>query len=124
MVNRTDRRYSRPPLPHNEGCSCRACNECNGCNGCNGSNGCNGCNALRSRLQTIDFSIVDTVLYLDAYPDCKEALAHYHTLVSERDALLVELSEKCKMPMTSCSVTSRDTWDWTMGPWPWQIDAN
>ena len=82
------------------------------------------CKALLSRLQTIDFSIVDTVLYLDAYPDCRKALAHYHELLSERDALLLELAQNCDMPMTSFSNANRDAWVWTNGPWPWQPDAN
>ena len=82
------------------------------------------CKNLLSRLQTLDFSIVDTVLYLDAYPECREALAHYHKLLSERDALLLELSEKCRMPMTNFSNASHDAWDWTRGPWPWETNAN
>ena len=102
----------------------------NGNGACNG--GCNqsptlpstACKSLLSRLQTLDFSIVDTVLYLDAYPDCRKALDHYHELLSERDALLRELSENCHMPMTSFLNASRNTWDWTRGPWPWEADAN
>lgn len=126
MVNRNEKRACRqaanltPSLPPQNG----------GGGGCNG--GCNqsptvpsnACKALLSRLQALDFSIVDTVLYLDAYPDCREALSHYHKLLSERDALLRELAEKCRMPMTSFANASRDAWDWTGGPWPWEADAN
>ena len=126
MVNRNEKRACRqaanltPSLPPQNG----------GGGGCNG--GCNqsptvpsnACKALLSRLQALDFSIVDTVLYLDAYPDCRKALDYYHELLSERDALLRELSEKCRMPMTSFSNASRDAWDWTRGPWPWEADAN
>jgi spore coat protein JB len=116
-----------PSLPPQNGAG-GGCN--GGCNsGCNG--GCNQpaipssqCKALLSRVRALDFSIVDTVLYLDAYPECREALDHYHKLLSERDALLRELSEKCKMPMTNFSNASRDAWDWTRGPWPWEADAN
>ena len=83
-----------------------------------------GCQALLSRLQSLDFSIVDTVLYLDVYPDCREALAHYHKLLSERESLCAELAEKCRMPMTSFANASRESWDWTNAPWPWEPDAN
>ena len=137
MINRNERnekRYSRmaanlsPSLPPQNGAG-GGCN--GGCNsGCNG--GCNqtpsmlsaACKSLLSRVRALDFSIVDTVLYLDAYPECREALDHYHKLLSERDALLRELSENCKMPMTNFSNASRDAWDWTRGPWPWEADAN
>ena len=130
MMNRNDRTDRRSRMSANLSPSFPSQN--GGCNGgCNGS--CNGggntvpssaCRALLSRLQTLDFSIVDTVLYLDAYPECREALKHYHELLSERDALLRDLSEKCNLPVTSFGNTSRDAWDWVRGPWPWEPDAN
>ena len=82
------------------------------------------CRELLAKLRSLDFSIVDTVLYLDAYPDCREALAHYHKLLSEREALCRALAEDCRMPMTSFENASRDAWDWIRGPWPWEADAN
>ena len=82
------------------------------------------CHALKRQLQAIDFSIVETVLYLDAYPHCKKALAHYHTLVHERAELVRKLSEECRMPITHCENASMDSWDWINTPWPWELDAN
>ncbi|MBO5938834.1 MAG: spore coat protein CotJB [Clostridia bacterium] len=119
MVER--RKFSRatanlsPSLPHENG----------GC-GCNQPPAIPStrCKALLGKLQSLDFSIVDTVLYLDAYPDSREALSHYHKLCEERDALLRALREDCRMPMTSFENASRDSWDWTKGPWPWEADAN
>lgn len=88
-------------------------------------NGMSGsCKALQKRLQALDFSIVDTVLYLDAYPECAEALAYYHKLVSERDALQLSLAQSCHMPVTNFQNASADSWDWVMGPWPWEAAAN
>ena len=103
----------------------------NGCLGaCNNSqpsspsNPSYACQTAMRRLQALDFSIVDTVLYLDAYPDSKEALRYYQKLLSERDALKHTLAESCRMPMTSFENASTDAWDWTRGPWPWEADAN
>ena len=105
---------------------------CNG-NSCGGSSccersGCNNtdseCRNLRKRLQMIDFSMIDTVLYLDAYPHCAEALNYYHKLKKERMAVAEALAHKCNMPITSFENASEDTWNWTDSPWPWEISEN
>ena len=82
------------------------------------------CKSMMRQLQTIDFSIVDTVLYLNAYPHCKKALAHYHTLIHERAELVRRLNEECHTPITHCENASKDSWDWINNPWPWELDAN
>ena len=97
-----------------------------GCRGgCEGNHEMsNSCKALQKRLQELDFSIVETVLYLDAYPDCAEALSYYHKLVGERDALRMNLAQSCHMPVTHDQNASTDHWDWVLGPWPWEAAAN
>ena len=82
------------------------------------------CKALMHRLQKIDFSIVDTVLYLDMYPECKKALEFYHKLLKERDELRAVLAERCKRPMSSFENASDTSWDWISSPWPWDASAN
>jgi spore coat protein JB len=82
------------------------------------------CSALLRRLQVLDFSIVDTVLYLDAYPHSAEALAHYRKLTAERGELIRKLSEDCHRPMTTLDNGNGDAWHWTDGPWPWDPSAN
>ena len=81
-------------------------------------------NTALHRLQALDFSIVDTVLYLDAYPDSREALQHYHKLLAERDALLRTRSEHQDMPITHYENASHDHWSWIENPWPWEYGAN
>lgn len=82
------------------------------------------CNAWRHRLQVLDFALVDLVLYLDAYPECSEALEYYRTLQEERDALLAAMPEKGACVMTNTSVPAGCGWTWTKDPWPWHPDAN
>lgn len=103
----------------------------NGClGGCNQQNGSHdiesstACKALLHRLQALDFSIIDTVLYLNAYPDCREALAYYQKLVSERDALKKGMAQTCRTPVTNFENDSAESWDWIKGPWPWEASAN
>lgn len=83
-----------------------------------------GCQRLARRLQAIDFSLADTVLYLDAYPSSKEALAYYYKLLAERTELLARMPESCRRPVTCMDNTSRDAWTWIDGPWPWDPRAN
>ncbi len=82
------------------------------------------CKKLMQKLQKIDFSIVDTVLYLDMYPECTKALAYYNKLMCERDEIRKALAEKCNRPMTSFENSSDTSWDYISSPWPWDISAN
>ena len=81
------------------------------------------CRTLQSRLNMIDFALTDTILYLDAYPDSKQALEYYRRLVSERERLAASINEKCG-PITARDNGERDSWEWTSSPWPWEAEAN
>jgi spore coat protein JB len=78
---------------------------------------------LMRRLQKVDFAIVETCLYLDAYPHSREALAYYHKLITEQKMLKERLASLGR-PITNSENTAKDQWLWTKGPWPWQIEAN
>ena len=81
------------------------------------------CQAIKKKLQVVDFAIIDTVLYLNAYPECQEALDYYHKLIEERKMLEKAVNEKCG-PVTIMGNESRTEWSWVLGPWPWEPDAN
>ncbi|MBR2387187.1 MAG: spore coat protein CotJB [Clostridia bacterium] len=81
------------------------------------------CQKLKRKLQTVDFAIIETVLYLDAYPNCRAALDYYHKLVAERESLANAINEKCG-PICHRGNKSRTEWNWVDGPWPWELDAN
>ena len=91
--------------------------------GCGGNNNMNDCKKLMKQLQTIEFALVDTVLYLDAYPCSAEALAYYHKLCHERREILEKMAH-CNTPITNLDNRSDRSWDWTDAPWPWEVDAN
>ena len=78
--------------------------------------------ALQKKLQKVSFALVETVLYLDAYPNCEKAKKYYKELSEERDMLINTLS-KAGMPMSSMNVIGNE-WNWTKGPWPWEYEAN
>ena len=102
------------------------CNSNNGtCGRAEGPNNCTmgGANAqLMARLRKVDFALVDTILYLDAYPHCKNAMEHYKKLVAERK-MLIEKLEKSGMPINAVGNLS-DSWNWIDSPWPWEYEAN
>lgn len=75
------------------------------------------------KISMLDFAIAETVLYLDAYPECTAALDYYHRLIEQREAYAKEYQSKCG-PITNQGVRSCDGWSWVKGPWPWEYDAN
>jgi len=91
------------------------------CETCNSAQG--NVSDLMRRLQKVDFAIVETCLYLDAYPNSREALAYYHKLVTEQKMLRDRLAALGR-PVTNSENAAKDQWLWTKGPWPWQIEAN
>ena len=74
-------------------------------------------------LRAVDFALYDTILYLDAYPESKEALEYYHHLREERSALVFEYEKKFG-PLTPYDNGSKSEWQWTAEPWPWKPEAN
>ena len=82
-----------------------------------------GCSRVREKLRAVDFALVETALYLDAYPNSCEALAYYHQLLEQRKSLAESYTQTCG-PLTVQDVTSQTTWQWVKTPWPWEPDAN
>ena len=104
--------YQRSELSGNNGISCTC-----------GGNGRSDCNSLLKKIRAVDFSIQETVLYLDAYPHCADALNYYHQLKEIRERLVGEYCSKCG-PLTSLNNENKAEWSWIKSPWPWEADAN
>jgi spore coat protein JB len=81
------------------------------------------CEQILEEIREIDFTIVETVLYLDAYPDHPQALEYYHKAVQERRRLMDLYEGKCG-PLTVYGNQSKSSWDWVKSPWPWESNAN
>ncbi len=81
------------------------------------------CAQLLQQIREIDFCIVETVLYLDAYPDHQQALEYYHRLVEERGKAMEQYEMACG-PLTIYGNQSQNSWDWVKTPWPWEADAD
>lgn len=89
--------------------------------GCNNSRngGCGSGDQLLKKIQQVEFALYELLLYLDAHPDCTEALNHYHSLMDTRKALVAEYQSK-HGPLTMYGNESTDSWDWVRTPWPWE----
>lgn len=74
-------------------------------------------------IQTLSFSLHETVLYLDGHPCDKAALAHYHKLKARLLEAVAEYEERFG-PLTYKGVNSAEEWSWIKGPWPWEYEAN
>ena len=75
---------------------------------------------LMRRLQELDLALIDTGLYLDAYPDNRDALCYFARLTEERARVLAEY-ERQYGPMTLFGAGEKNgMWDWTRLPWPWE----
>ena len=94
-----------------------------GC-GCCESGGDSDCKALMRKLQAVEFSMYDVMLYLDIYPECSEALTLYGKLRDERESLRATLAGKCHRPVTACESDLEQGWSWINSPWPWDTAAN
>ena len=68
-------------------------------------------------------AIVETVLYLDSYPENRAALTYYNKLLEEREKLSEQLSREGR-PMTHLDAGKGESWNWISSPWPWDIEAN
>ena len=77
---------------------------------CGSNNGYDSNNSeyknLLHKLQKVDFSLIDTMLYLDMYPHCREALNYYHKLKKEREAIVSVLADKYNKPISSFANSS------------------
>ena len=93
------------------------------CNDRRQSGGACDCRKTMKTMQALDFAIQETVLYLDAYPENRQALEYYHRLIDARREAM-ELYEKNCGPVTMYGNTDKSHWGWIDGPWPWEADAN
>lgn len=80
-------------------------------------------NNLLKRLAAEDFALYEVVLYLDAYPTNKKALAFYEQHAKAAQMLRSEYEQKYG-PLTVYGNNDTEKWQWTTGPWPWEKEAN
>lgn len=66
------------------------------------------------------FAIIEMNLYLDIYPNDKNALNNFNNYL-RKEKELINLYESKYGPMTISSPVQTDNWLWNNSPWPWEV---
>ena len=66
------------------------------------------------------FAIIEMNLYLDIYPNDKNALNKFNNYL-RKEKELINLYESKYGPMTISSPVQTDNWLWNNSPWPWEV---
>ncbi len=73
-------------------------------------------------VQKTAFALVEANLYLNAYPDCEEALEYFFNMKAQHAEARAAYEEHCG-PLTALSCEN-DSWQWVKTPWPWELGVN
>ena len=87
----------------------------------NSMNNCAESAALMKKIQSLAFAKVESELFLDTHPECRQALEYYKDVVKNLQEATAEYSAKYG-PLFSSDVQG-DKWTWTDGKWPWHMTA-
>ena len=68
------------------------------------------------------FAMIEMNLYLDLYPNNKEALNRFNTYL-KKEKELVTLYESKYGPLTTSSPVQTNNWTWNNSPWPWEVQS-
>lgn len=77
---------------------------------------------LMKKLQTVDFALFDTALYLDTHPTDQAALNYYDKIKQTSNSIREEYISKFE-PLTIGDVENSNIFNWVNNPWPWEVDA-
>ncbi len=78
--------------------------------------------SLRRYIQELEFALIETGLYLDAY-DSSEAVAFYNETKTALEKAVRDY-ERLYGPLTPQNAAESGKWLWTEAPWPWESEAN
>lgn len=77
---------------------------------------------LLAEIRALSFALVETNLYLDSYPEDREALAYFRKVRREL-AEKTAAYEAAYGPLTVMGATAEGGWDWVRTPWPWESEV-
>lgn len=78
--------------------------------------------AMRN-LQQADFVLLETGLYLNGYPTCREALAYFEEAKKAAHAARCAYEDRFG-PLMMSAAGGENCWNWTAAPLPWEWEAN
>lgn len=72
------------------------------------------------QIMEYTFAMIDMQLYLDVYPNNKEALNLFNRYLNNKKELTYIYEEKYG-PLTIDSEIQTNNWLWDNSPWPWEV---
>ncbi len=75
---------------------------------------------MLTELDSLEFALVDLNLYLDVYPDDREAIQLFNQYRIERQNLLNQYQNKYGPILISSEALNQAPWMWDNRPWPWE----
>jgi len=72
------------------------------------------------QIMEYTFAMIDINLYLDVYPNDKDALKLFNTYLNNKKEL-VNMYEEKYGPLTIDSDFQKNNWLWDNSPWPWEV---
>ena len=79
-------------------------------------------NELMRRIQALEFTAIDLVLYLDTHPDDARALTDYNQIACALSRTKSTYEQQYG-PLSSYGMTPAGRrWSWIDEPWPWHVE--
>lgn len=75
---------------------------------------------MLTELDSLEFALIDLNLYLDVYPDDREAIQLFNQYRIERQNLLNQYQNKYGPILISSEALNQAPWMWDNRPWPWE----
>ncbi len=72
------------------------------------------------QIMEYTFAMIDIQLYLDMYPNDRDALKLFNTYLNNKKNLTNMFEEKYG-PLTIDSDNQKNNWTWNNSPWPWEV---
>lgn len=75
---------------------------------------------ILTNLDSLGFAMIDLNLYLDVFPDDKNALDLFNQYRSQKNELLKQYEQKFGPIVISSDSLNMYPWAWDNKPWPWE----
>lgn len=72
-------------------------------------------------LQAVDFVLVELTLYLDTHPQDQNAIHQFNQYAQQRKKIKRAIESKYGPLQQYGNSYSGTPWNWSSGPWPWQL---
>jgi spore coat protein JB len=72
-------------------------------------------------LQAVDFVLVELTLYLDTHPQDQNAIHQFNQYAQQRKKIKKAIESKYGPLQQYGNSYSGTPWNWSSGPWPWQL---